>query len=146
MLPRDIRAAKCSIVWGQALEDTPNILIVDDEMLILHMMESALEDGGFKVILASSGERAIQMLDAQKPPFRAVITDVNLGREKSGWDVAKHAREIDPEIAVIYVTGHGANDWASHGLPKSILLTKPFAIAQLLTAVSSLLNGSHQQG
>jgi DNA-binding response OmpR family regulator len=142
VLPRDIGAAKCSVVWGQALEDTPCILIVEDEVLILHMMESALEDGGFKVILASSGERAIQMLDAQKPPFRAVITDVYLGREKSGWDVAKHAREI----AVIYVTGHGADDWTSHGLPKSILITKPFAVAQLLTAVSSLLNGSPQQG
>jgi DNA-binding response OmpR family regulator len=69
---------------GQALEDTPSILVVEDEMLILHMMESALEDGGFKVVLASSGERAIQMLDAQKPPFRAVIIDVNLGRGKCG--------------------------------------------------------------
>ena len=115
-------------------------------MLILNMMESTLEDGGFKVVLATSGERAIQMLNAQNPPFRAVITDVNLGRKTSGWDVAKLAREIDPEIAIIYVTGHGADDWASQGLPKSILLTKPFAVAQLLTAVSNLLNGGPQQG
>jgi DNA-binding response OmpR family regulator len=128
------------------LEDTPSILIVEDEVLILHMMESTLEDGGFKVILAASGEQAIQTLDAQKSAFRAVITDVNLGRKKSGWDVAKRAREINPEIAVIYVTGHGADDWTSHGLPKSILITKPFAVAQLLTAVSNLLNGSPQQG
>src|ERR1700722_11021479 len=131
---------------GKALEDAPSILVVEDEMLILNMMESTLEDGGFKVVLATSGERAIQMLDAQNPPFRAVITDVNLGRKTSGWDVAKHAREIDPEIAIIYVTGHGADDWASQGLPKSILLTKPFAVAQLLTAVSNLLNGGPQQG
>lgn len=128
------------------MEDAPTILVVEDEVLILNMMESTLEDGGFKVVLASSGERAIQMLDAQNPPFRAVITDVNLGRKTSGWDVAKHAREIDPEIAIIYVTGHGAVDWASHGLPKSILMTKPFAVAQLLTAVSNLLNASPQQG
>jgi DNA-binding response OmpR family regulator len=131
---------------GRALEETPGILIVEDEMLILHLMESALEDGGFEVILASSGERAIEKLDAQKPPFRAVVTDVNLGPGKSGWDVAKHAREIDPEVAIIYISGHGADDWPSHGLPKSLMLTKPFAIAQLLTAVSNLLNGSSQQG
>jgi DNA-binding response OmpR family regulator len=127
---------------GQALEDTPSILVVEDEVLILLMMESTLEDGGFKVIIASSGERAIQMLDAQKLPIRAVVTDVNLGPGKSGWEVAKHAREIDPEIAVIYVTGHGGEDWVSHGLPKSFVITKPFAPAQLLTAVSNLLNGS----
>lgn len=109
-------------------------------------MEDALEDGGFKVILAPSGERAIQMLDAQKPPFRAVVTDVNLGLGKSGWDVAKHAREIDPDLAVIYISGHGADEWSSHGVPKSLMLTKPFAVAQLLTAVSNLLNGIPQQG
>jgi DNA-binding response OmpR family regulator len=102
-------------------------------------------EGGFKVILAASGERAIQALDTQKPPFRAVVTDVNLGRGKSGWDVAKHAREIDPEIAVVYVTGHGGDDWPSLGLPKSVLVAKPFAVAQLLTAVSNLLN-SPQHG
>lgn len=128
------------------MEDTPSILIVEDEMLILHMMESALEDGGFKVMLASSGERASQMLEAQNPPFRAVVTDVHLGLGKSGWEVAKHAREIDPMIAVIYVTGHGADAWPSLGLPNSVLITKPFAITQLLTAVSNLLNGSIQRG
>jgi DNA-binding response OmpR family regulator len=137
--------AKFLTFRGQALEDAPSILVVEDEMPILNMMESTLGDGGFKVISASSGERAIQMLDAQNPPFQAVITDVNLGPRKSGWEVAKHAREIDPEISIMYVTGHGADDWASQGLPKSIMLTKPFAIAQLLTAVSNLLNGSPQQ-
>jgi hypothetical protein len=38
------------------------------------------------------------------------------------------------------MTGDSAAEWASHGVPKSILLTKPFAPAQLLTAVSQLLN------
>jgi DNA-binding response OmpR family regulator len=131
---------------GQALEDTPGILIVEDEVLILHMIEQSLEEGGFKVILAASGERAIQILDAQKPAFRVVVTDVNLGQGISGWDVAKHAREIDPEIGVIYVTGHGEDEWPSLGLPKSVLIPKPFAVAQLLTAVSNLINRSSQQG
>ena len=58
---------------GRTLEDTPTILVVEDEMMILHMIEMALEDGGFKVILAASGERAVENLDAQKPPFRALV-------------------------------------------------------------------------
>ena len=127
------------------MEDKPSILVIEDEMLILHMMESALEDGGFQVVLASSAERAMLMLDEQSLPFRAVITDVNLGPGMSGWEVAKRAREISPEIAVIYVTGHGGEDWLSHGLPKSVMITKPFAVAQLLTAVATLLNCGPQQ-
>jgi hypothetical protein len=38
------------------------------------------------------------------------------------------------------MTGAAAEQWASHGVPNSILLTKPFAPAQLITAVSNLLN------
>jgi DNA-binding response OmpR family regulator len=124
------------------LEGSPSILVVDDEAVILHLMEEALEEGGFKVVLAPSGERAVQALDAQTAPFRAIVTDINLGPGMCGWDVAKHARETDPDIAVIYITAHGADEWASHGLPKSVLITKPFAVAQLVTAVSQLLNAS----
>ena len=111
------------------------------------MVETTLGDGGFKVISASSGEQAIQKLDGQRPAFRAVVTDVNLGRNSlTGWDLAKHAREINPDTVVIYMTGHGADEWASHGVPKSVLMTKPFAPAQILTALSNLLNSSPQQG
>jgi DNA-binding response OmpR family regulator len=58
----------------------------------------------------------------------------------NGWQVAKAAREIDPTFPFVYMTGAAAGDWPSHGLPNSILLEKPFAPAQLVTAVSQLLN------
>ena len=41
---------------------------------------------------------------------------------------------------VVYMTGAAADEWASQGVPNSILLQKPFAPAQLVTAVSQLLN------
>ena len=53
-----------------------------------------------------------------------------------GWEVAKRAREIDPEFPVVYMTGTSADDYGSQGVPNSILLNKPFAV----TAVSQLLN------
>lgn len=42
----------------------------------------------------------------------------------------------------LYMTGVAANDWASHGVPNCILLEKPFAPAQVLTAMSQLLNAA----
>jgi hypothetical protein len=57
-----------------------------------------------------------------------------------GWEVARHAREIDPAIPIVYMTGAAAEQWASHGVPHSTLLNKPFAPAQLVTAISQLLN------
>jgi DNA-binding response OmpR family regulator len=126
--------------------DKVSILVIEDEVLILHVVEEALLDAGFGVVTATSSLKAIQLLDDQQIRFRAIVTDVNLGRGGSGWDVARRAREINPDIGVIYVSGHGAEEWASHGLPKSIMVTKPFANAQLITALSSLLNEHPQSG
>jgi len=72
--------------------------------------------------------------------YRALVTDINLRGTMGGWEVAKQAREIDPNFPVVYMTGARADEYGSHGVPNSILLTKPFAPAQLVTAVSQLLN------
>jgi len=59
---------------------------------------------------------------------------------ENGWEVARRAREIEPRLAVVYATSAFPEDWRAQGVPNSILLEKPFAVAQLLTAVSQLLN------
>jgi CheY-like chemotaxis protein len=56
------------------------------------------------------------------------------------WAIAKRAREINPDLAVIYMTGDSGHEYASNGVPSSILLAKPFAPAQLIAAVAQLLN------
>jgi DNA-binding response OmpR family regulator len=56
------------------------------------------------------------------------------------WEVAQQAREIEPDLLVVYMSGAAAANWTSKGVPNSIMLAKPFAPAQLLTAVSTLLN------
>ena len=125
------------------MEGLPIILVVEDDALVRGVVEETLTDGGFEIIMVSSGENAIDLLEVRKVNYRAVVTDINLGRDKrDGWDVARRAREIDAEFPVVYMTGASSDDWASKGVPNSILLTKPFAPAQLLTAVSQLLNGS----
>jgi DNA-binding response OmpR family regulator len=74
------------------------------------------------------------------PPHRVLVTDINLAGKADGWAVAMAAREIDPNFPVIYTTGAAADQWAIQGVPNSLLLTKPFAPAQLVTAISNLLN------
>lgn len=123
------------------METNVLIFVVEDEISIQEVLQDALEDAGFAVSVASSAADAIEKLDAECADFRALITDVNLGSSKlTGWDVAKHAREINDQIPVVYMTGASAHDWGSRGVPGSILLTKPFANAQVVTAVSQLLN------
>jgi DNA-binding response OmpR family regulator len=117
------------------------ILVVEDDPLINAIVEDALSEGGFEVVIASAGEHAVDLLGDSDGRYRALVTDINLGTDGiNGWDVARRAREIDPSFPVVYMSGDSAGDWASQGVPDSIMLSKPFAPAQLVTAVSQLLN------
>ena len=122
------------------MEDQPVILVIEDDPPIQIVVEDALTDGGFEPAIAPSGEEAVTLLKGNKNKYRALITDINLRGRIDGWEVAKRAREIHPEFPILYITAAHADQWPSHGVPNSILLTKPFAPAQLVTAVSQLLN------
>jgi DNA-binding response OmpR family regulator len=139
-LQRDVLVA---CVVGAWVENLLIILVVEDEQLLQSIVEESLTDGGFETVIASSGENAVELLDASEGKFRALVTDINLGSGKiDGWNVAQHAREIDANFPIVYMSGKDADDWASKGVPNSIMLAKPFAPAQLVTAVSQLLNAS----
>jgi DNA-binding response OmpR family regulator len=117
------------------------ILVVEDDQSIQSIVEEALSDGGFEPAIASSGEEALTALRGTGSKYRMLVLDIKLGRDGiKGWDVARRARAINPALPVIYMTGADADDWAIQGVPKSILLNKPFAPAQLVTAVAQLLN------
>ncbi len=116
------------------------VLVVEDDAPVQTIVEEALADGGFEPAIAASGEEAVTLLKGIKGKYRALVTDIQLRGVMDGWEAARRAREIDPEFPIVYMTGGNAADWPSRGVPNSILLTKPFAPAQLVTAVSQLLN------
>jgi DNA-binding response OmpR family regulator len=118
------------------------ILVVEDDQLIQAMVEEALSEGGFEAALTASGEEAIALLQGDKSSYRAVVTDINLLGKLDGWDVGRTARELDSTMPVIYMTGTHGEEWASKGVPNSVLLAKPFAPAQIVTAISQRLNAS----
>ncbi|RAK57008.1 response regulator [Phenylobacterium deserti] len=123
------------------MTDTPPILIlaVDDEILVLDLIASSLEDGGYSVLQASDAEEAFQTLEHRSADLGGLVTDVNLGRSRySGWDIGRRARELRPDMPIVYVTGDSAQDWPSKGVPHSVVVMKPFAPAELVVAIASL--------
>jgi DNA-binding NtrC family response regulator len=52
------------------------VFVVEDQELIRHVLEEALTDGGFAVAMATSGEQAMAMLDAEGADYSALVTDV----------------------------------------------------------------------
>ena len=79
-------------------------------------------------------------LDADAARFRGVLTDIRLGRGPNGWEIARHAGELAPHIPVVYIGGDSAHEWDAQGVPNSVMVSKPFVAAQIITAITSLLN------
>lgn len=122
------------------------VLIAEDQAEIGDVLKMSFEDGGYDVLIAATAEEAMAALDSRGEEVRALVTDIKLGSSTTGWDVARHAREMKPDMPVVYMTGSESNDWPSLGVPNSILVPKPFAASQVLTAVSQLLNASSAPG
>jgi CheY-like chemotaxis protein len=122
------------------LEDQLVVLVIEDDHAIQGVIEDTLIEGGFEPAIAASGEEAVTLLKGGQIKYRALVTDINLAGKIDGWEVAKKAREVDPDFPIVYITAANADQWASQGVPNSILLTKPFAPAQLVTAIANLLN------
>ena len=126
--------------------NVPVVLVVEDEELLQEIVHDALKEGGFDLTMVASGQEAMAMIESGAVKFSALVTDINLKGAMKGWEIARLIRQIDPAFPIVYMTGAAADEWASEGVPNSILLNKPFAPAQLVTAVSQLLNaGSGNQ-
>jgi len=124
------------------MEELPVILVVEDEELIQAVVEEALTDGGFTTDVVTSGEEALTLFKGGRRNYKALVTDVGLKGRVNGWEVAAKVRETEPGFPVVYMSGVHADEWASKGVPNSIMLAKPFAPAQLVTAVAQLLNSA----
>ncbi len=121
---------------------TTALFLVEDDALIRELLEASLTDAGFEVIEVSCGTKALAEFIADAAHFRAVITDIRLGAGPDGWAVARRARELVPNMPVVYMSGDSSHEWSAKGVPHSLMVTKPFAPTQIITAVSTLLNAA----
>lgn len=116
------------------------ILVVEDEFILLTQLVDPLEEAGFQVLTATNGGEAVERLGSEGGNIRALLTDINLGKGIDGWRVSQYARDLNPLVPVIYTTSYGPEVWASHGVPNSVHIQKPFLPIQVLTALAQLLN------
>lgn len=121
------------------------VLIAEDEILIAAMIEEALTDEGLATTIAHSGGEAVVALDAVANRFQVLVTDIRVGAPPDGWALARRARETDPGLGVIYITGDSMEGWRANGVPESVLIAKPFVPAQIVAAVMALLNKARTQ-
>jgi CheY-like chemotaxis protein len=80
------------------------ILVVEDEALICVETADTLEHQGFEVHIALSGEDALRRLRGGLP-IDILFTDINLAGPMTGETLALLARELKPDLTVVYTSG-----------------------------------------
>jgi DNA-binding response OmpR family regulator len=113
------------------------ILLVDDEPAIQLTLKAILEMNGFEVVTAASSAEAKIRLQADS--YHLVITDLNMEKETSGFDVVRFAREqpYRPAVAILTAYPDLGSDWKEEGAES--LWIKPTNLPELLKQIESLL-------
>jgi CheY-like chemotaxis protein len=114
------------------------ILLVEDEFLISELVEYSLLRSGYAVHREPTGDKAIAQLDATKG-FVGLVTDIRMPGQATGWDVARHARGLNPSMAVVYTSADSGPAFTAECVPGSTFVQKPFMPDQVTAALSTLL-------
>ena len=99
------------------------VLLVEDDAEIRGLIEDAFQDRGLSVATADNDQAAFALLEARS--FKLLVADINLGEGADGFDVARHARRLNPELKVIYITGQAAQ-FGKYGVEGGEIFPKPF--------------------
>lgn len=118
-----------------------NVMVVEDEADVRKIMVRQLTARGLKVVEASSGDLAHGLLMTGYRP-NVMVTDVVMPGKKQGPALAKAARELIPDLRVIFVSGY-PNEAAIHGNGvhvDDVQLVKPVSRDQLVSTVLKMLS------
>ncbi len=129
--PRAVPASPSRPDLGQS--DHRRVLVVDDEDLVRASTADMLRELGYDVLEASSGEKALEMLDEEKQ-IDVLVTD-HLMPGLTGIDLAGRARKKRPGIRVLLISGYAEGKGISADFPH---LTKPFKHDELATSMTLL--------
>ncbi len=130
-IPQEIQAAS-----PQKYE---KVLLVDDELSIRQVTQTALKRKGFSVDVAGDGKQALELFKGNESKYDLIITDLSMPN-MSGVELSQEIRETDPTVPILLSTGHlGLNDrvqFSKAGI--SGFIQKPWSIEELMERVREL--------
>ncbi len=113
------------------------ILIIDDNPDIRHILKDIIEDSGFKTRIAANYNQALTEIDKKLPDV--AIIDVKLDKgDNDGIELLSHIKKINPDIPVIIISGHANIEMAIKSLQSGAFefIEKPFDKDRLINFVN----------
>lgn len=119
---------------SQTNRHKPRVLLVDDELGYLEVLSKRLRLRKLDVTTAGSGEEGIRIL--RQNDFDAAVVDLKM-QDMDGIEVLKIFKKMDPDLAVIILTGHGSEQAAREGVAGGAFdyLIKPCDLEELLSKI-----------
>jgi signal transduction histidine kinase len=120
------------------------VLVVDDEVAVRALAGEILELLGYRVLEASSGAMAMEMLQTVKPDL--MLFDYAMP-VMNGAELAKLARLRWPDVPIVFASGYADTAQVEAALGgEAIILRKPFNMETLAQTIAGLLQGAHGAG
>jgi two-component system response regulator MprA len=115
------------------------VLIVEDDQKLAAVLARSLERAGYTCTIAESGDQALWAVDARRPD--ALVVDVMIPHP-SGIEVCRHLRSsgFDGPIVVISARSNADDRAAAQRAGADRFLAKPFALAELVSTLDSLID------
>jgi DNA-binding response OmpR family regulator len=128
------------------MTERTRVLVVEDEEGVRFAVKEAMQQAGYVVLEASSGEEALELL--QQESFDLIVLDLVLGGRVDGQRVLEAVRWLWPETVVVILTGHGSLESAVDAIQEGIngYLLKPIETEELLQAVGEALERRQRPG
>jgi signal transduction histidine kinase/CheY-like chemotaxis protein len=122
------------------VDTAPHVLVVDDEQHMCDICSRTLQRNGYRVTTTTDPAAAVRLLSGSEQ-FDLLLTDIKMPG-MSGLDLAHTAREHDPTIAIIIMTGFASFENIHQSVRQGIadFLSKPFELEQLRLAVEQALH------
>ncbi|WP_436397658.1 transporter substrate-binding domain-containing protein [Roseobacter sp. S98] len=114
------------------------IFVVEDEPQLLMLLSDTLEDLGYNVISASSGAKAMRMVEAGVV-FDLLLTDIVMPDSIGGFELARRVRQVYSEIPVVYMSGYTGFTASEMGEVQAPLLQKPAPPIELAKAIQTAM-------
>ena len=118
------------------------ILVVEDDEAVRAYSTETLRELGYRVVAAVNGLEGLEVL-ARYPAIRLLFTDVGLPGGMTGRQLVDKARQLRPDLRVLFTTGYARNAIVHGGILDSDtqLLPKPFTHTALATKIRDVLDG-----
>jgi response regulator RpfG family c-di-GMP phosphodiesterase len=120
------------------LDHSREVLLVDDERQVLEILDEIFERHGYARWRAANGLEALEMFRAHPTPL--VVTDLAMP-VMGGLDFIRHARALDPDAAIVVLTGYGDVQSAIQSLKLGAhdYILKPVNVHELMIAADRAL-------